>query len=79
MNEQVYVSLMDEGVRVWRPVPARKIAPGVYVLGSPPDYDRELESWEFPPGSTVIAENRKTANGNILAAVRLAQKGKKSA
>jgi len=79
MNEQVYVSLLDEGIRVWRPVPARQIAPGTYVLSSPPDYDPDVESWEFPPGSTVICENRKTSDGVILAAVRLAQKGKKTA
>jgi len=79
MNEKVYVSLKNEGVPVWRPVPAQKIGPGTYVLGSPPDYDPDLESWEFPPGSTVICENRKTSDGVILAAVRLAQKGKKSA
>jgi hypothetical protein len=79
MAEPVYVALFDEGTKVWRAVPARKRADSRYVLLRPQDYDPDDENWQFPPGATVICEPQNTAEGVILAAVRLSDQGPKSA
>ncbi len=79
MSEQIYVSLFDEGVPVWRPVPAWKIGGSTYILLRPEGYDVEDEKWEFPPGSTVTCETRRTADGPILAAVRSVPAGRQTA
>lgn len=76
MSEQIYVALLGEGLPVWRPVRAYRIEDAVYIIERPEDYDAEDEQWEFPPGSTVICEKRKTSDGEILAAVRSAQNRK---
>lgn len=65
----VYVELLDEGVDVWRPVSAREIQPGRYLLeGSMPD----LERWAFQPGETVECEFRELSEGSALVVTRLA-------
>ena len=51
--ETVYVSLLDEGTSVMRPVTAVALAEMVFQLVAPPDYDPETENWEFKPGSVV--------------------------
>jgi hypothetical protein len=73
MSEQIYVALLDEGVHVWRPVQAYRIQGSVYIIERSDDYDASAETWEFPPGSTVICEHRQTSAGDILAAVRPAK------
>jgi hypothetical protein len=66
----VYVELLDEGVDVWRPVSAKEVRPGRYLLeGSVP----ERERWAFAPGSIVECEVRNLSEGEALVAVRLAQ------
>ena len=69
-SEEVYVPLLDEGLNVWRPAPAARLADGTYVLLHPDDYDPQDEAWEFPPGTIVECERRHTSDGEILAAVR---------
>jgi hypothetical protein len=75
MTEQIYVPLLDEGLRVWRPVPAEKISDDTYVISTELDPTTLEEEWEFPPGSTVICQPKKTAEGTVVAAVRLASVG----
>jgi hypothetical protein len=72
MNDtvQIYVSLLDEAVDVWRPVLAAHIDGSVYRIVAQP-YDRSIESWEFEPGDTVLCETIKLENEFVLAAVRL--------
>lgn len=65
----VYVRLLDEGVPVFRPVPARQLAEGVYVLERIPDYDAADESWEFQPGTEVRCEYRELGGDTVLVAV----------
>ena len=79
MTDQIYVALLDEGLPVWRPVPARQLDESTFIIDRPKDYDPDVETWEFPPGSTVICEPRSTANGEILAAVQLKDKGRRTA
>lgn len=66
---EIYVSLLDEGVRVWRPVQAERLHDNVYRIVAQP-YDRVTESWQFEPGDAVLCENIESADGPILAATR---------
>ena len=79
MSDQLYVRLLDEGVTVWRPVPASKVAADTYVIERPSDYDPDDEHWEFPPGTTVVGERRVTSVGEIIAAVRPAKQQRRTA
>ena len=67
----VYVALLDEGLDVYRPVLAEKIADDTFVLTKPADYDPDDERWEFPPGSKVKCEKRMTNEGEITLAIRI--------
>jgi hypothetical protein len=77
LDTEVYVKLLDEGVDVWRPVPATKQADGSFRLCRPEWYDPQTETWEFPPFTRVRCEWKKFADGNrgliaVAAADRLA-------
>jgi hypothetical protein len=68
----IYVELLDEGTKVWRPVKAERAAEGVYRIVSE-DPDPELEHWQFPSGALVRCEWRKLSRANCLVAVSLAE------
>ncbi|HEX4186900.1 MAG TPA: hypothetical protein VHY83_03280 [Solirubrobacteraceae bacterium] len=61
----IYVELLDEGVDVWRPVPAIPEGADVYRL---PDKKPADETWAFPPGSRVRCEARLIDGGEQLVA-----------
>ena len=65
---EVFVALLGEGTKVWRPVITRQIANDLYqILGPVP----ENEEWEFQPGQVVSCEFRNFQNGSSgLVAVR---------
>jgi len=63
----VYVQLLDEGVEAWRPVLAEHEHDNVYRIIEQP-YDRQIESWEFEPGDSVICEVVDSNEGKMLAA-----------
>ena len=67
----IYVSLLDEGVDVWRPVQAEHLHDNVYRITTQP-YDRTTESWEFEPGDVVLCEEVESEEGPIVAATRRA-------
>ena len=71
-TERIYVPLLDEGVNVWRPAQAERLADGTYRILPNPDYDGTAEKWQFPPGSRVVCEPKQLSGGRVLAAVRLA-------
>ena len=79
MVEETHIALLDEGVDVWRPESAWEIGDHTYIVLRPDDYDANLETWQFPPGSTVVVENRKTCEGEVPAAIRPAQQERRSA
>jgi hypothetical protein len=79
MNDQIYIALMDEGTNVWRPTPALRLEDNSYVVLKPDDYDPLVEHWEFPPGTIVVCETKKTSDGSMLAAVRLKQGARRTA
>ena len=64
---EIYVRLLDEAVDVWRPVRAERIREGTFQI-SPQAYDRQIETWEFEPGETVVCEQIEFADGVVLAA-----------
>lgn len=74
---QVHVSLLGEGVDVWRPVQAEHLGGSIYRIAVQP-YDREVETWEFGPGERVVCEYVESSEGSILAATRRAANGGES-
>ena len=64
--QTVYVELLDEGVRVWRPVAAVPEGNGTYRLPSEMPAD---ERWELAPGSLVRCELRTLEDGDCLVVV----------
>ncbi len=69
MTETIHVALLHEGVAVWRPVPAIRIAGDDFVILRPNDYDAEDEHRQFEPGTVVRCELRSTDHGPALMAV----------
>lgn len=69
---KMYVRLLGEGVEVYRPVPATVISEGICVLGGENIYNREDETWEFPPGSRVRFEQRRIGDELLPVAVERA-------
>ncbi len=67
----IYVSLLNEGVTVWRPIPARKLGDGSYIIQGHDDDDPDVETWRFPAGANVICEKRRVDGGENLAAVKV--------
>ncbi len=65
----IYVELLNEGVRVWRPVRAQPLGQERYRLAASTDPD---EHWAFPPGSIVRVERRPLAGCLELVAVAVA-------
>jgi hypothetical protein len=67
--ETIHVELLEEGVDVWRPVDAEPLDDGRYRLLAPADYDPDVETWAFLPGTTVRGEARRLSGGTVLVAV----------
>ncbi len=62
-QETIYISLLNEGVAVWRPTLGEHVRDSVYRVLPTQDYDLETEDWEFPPGSIVRCEKRSLTTG----------------
>jgi hypothetical protein len=67
---EIFVSLLDERVDVWRPVQAERLHGNVYRIVDEP-YNREIETWQFEPGDEVVCEPIELSDGRILAATGL--------
>ncbi len=72
LEEIIYVRLLDEGVDVFRPVPAERIGEFVYKLNGYDFHDPDDEIWEFLPGTTVVIEERILSGERSLVAVKAA-------
>ena len=68
----VYVKLLDEGVDVWRPVPAEDLGQRRYRILPTDNYDPDDETWEFLPGTAAVCEPRQLSDGIYLVAIRTA-------
>lgn len=67
----VFVRLLEEGVDVWRPVPARRLSEATYQLSDTPA--PEDETWSFQPGDIVVAEHKPVggvASADLVAVAR---------
>ena len=61
----VYVELLNEGTRCWRPVQAEHMGDSRYLLtGEQPDD----ESWSFSVGDIVRCEFQQLSEGTVLVA-----------
>lgn len=76
---EIYVALLGEGVYVWRPVPAYKIDSTTFIVLKPDDYDAEIETWQFAPGSIVVVESMKIDGSAVDVAMQLANTPKQTA
>ncbi len=79
MNDQIYIALVDEGIEAWRPVPALRLEADTYVILRPDDYDPMFETWQFPPGTMVICEQKQLSDGIFPVAVRRTQDVRRTA
>jgi len=62
----VYVSLLDEGTDVWRPVEAIRIGENMWRLCGPIPED---ETWQFQPNDVVKCEEKWLSDGLHFCAV----------
>ncbi len=68
----ILVELQDEGVDVWRPVHAERLADGSYRIVTENPHPQD-EHWAFPTGSIVRCEERTFDGQPRLVAVALAR------
>ena len=71
--ETIYVPLLDEGIDVWRPVLARRVSGDSYLILDQ-DYDRDIETWEFAPGTVVKCRTEERDGRRILVATEVARR-----
>lgn len=71
-RQLIYIPLLNEGTSVVRPTLAEALRNDVYRVLATPDYDPRDEEWEFPPGTLVFCEKRKSNDQEILVAKRRA-------
>lgn len=65
----IYVQLLDEGTPTIQGTEAISLGNEKYKVLPTPDYDPDVETWEFLPGSIVRCEARKNFGEDILYAV----------
>ena len=70
MERIIYIQLLDEGTKVYRPVPACEIENNIYEVGGFEIYDPEDEVWEFIPGTHVLVEKQNLDGENVLVAIQ---------
>jgi hypothetical protein len=70
MQTNIYIQLLGEGTKVYKPVLCSLIEENIYIVGDLENYDAEDEIWEFPPNTFVIVEEQKIGGKNILVAIR---------
>ena len=70
MERNIYIKLLEEGTKVYRPVPAIELKKNVYEIKGEDVYDPEDEVWEFKPGVQVVVEEQELDGELVLVAVR---------
>jgi hypothetical protein len=65
---QIYVPLLNEGTNVLRPTTGVVIEPDVVRLGATRDYNPDVETWAFLPGTTVRCVKEVRGGREILVA-----------
>lgn len=67
---RLYLQLLEEGTKVYRPVPASQIENNLYEVGGFEIYDPEDEVWEFTPGTYVLVKEQNIDGENVLVAIQ---------
>lgn len=70
MEKYIYVQLLGEGTKVYRPVRASVISDKFYEIEGFDTYDPEDEIWEFTPGTRVVVEEQNLNGKMVLVAVK---------
>jgi hypothetical protein len=70
-TSKIYISLLDEGTRVFRPTQGVSLGDNVYEVLPTCDYDPRDEHWEFTPGSVVRCVLEDHGGEQILVAKEL--------
>ncbi len=70
MERNIYIQLLEEGTKVYRPVPAIEIESNIYEVQGFEIYDPEDEVWEFTPGTYVLVEEQNLEGENVLVAIQ---------
>ena len=73
-NNIVYVLVLEEATNVFRPVPAIKIRRNIYKLEGFDIYNPSDETWEFKPGTIVLAEMKELEGEKVLVAIKMVMK-----
>ena len=66
MERQIYIALLEEGTRVWRPVQAFELGQNVFRISGEVPID---EVWQFQPGETVRCVEQQLDGVSCLVAV----------
>ena len=70
MEKNIYIQLLEEGTKVYRPVPSFQIEDNLYEVGGVDFYDPEDEVWEFTPGTYVLVVEKNLDGENVLVAIQ---------
>ena len=70
MERNIYIQLLEEGTKVYRPVPAIEIANNIYKVRGFEIYDSGDEIWEFSPGTYVLVEEQNLDGEKVLVAIK---------
>ncbi len=62
-STQIYVTLLDEGTDVWRPVEAVHLCDDIYRITNS-NFNSEDERWQFSPGDVVRCQTHVFADGS---------------
>ena len=76
MKNPIYIQLLEEGTKVFRPVLSEEIRNKVYVVGGKDIYDPKNEVWEFLPDTIVTVEEKSLEGEIVLVAVHLEKRNK---
>lgn len=70
MKKNIYIQLLEEGTKVYKPVPAIEIEKNVYEVQGFEIYDPEDEFWEFLPGTHVLVKEQNLNGERVLVAIK---------
>lgn len=70
MEKIIYIQLLNEGTKVYRPVPAFEIRGNIFRIEGHDIYEPESEAWEFPPETKVMVEEQVLGGELVLVAVK---------
>jgi len=75
MEQIIYIQLLEEGTKVYRPIKAIEITQNLYTILESNEYDTEDEVWEFLSGSNVIVEEKILSGKSVLVAIKAVDPG----